>query len=809
MTVLEMGVAAGRRLWRRRSVSGTVFAALTIGIGLATSIFAVVDTILWRPLPLADPQSVVWIETLSASGPDGSSPGLLFAWRERARTAAAIAAIREANATFDDSAGIDRVPGAFVTASYFDVLGLAAAAGRTFAAELDRPGADPVVVLSDHAWRQRYAADAGIIGSAITFNGASRTVIGVMPPAFDELAQRYGWLAPLALADSQRGNVNTTYLDVIGRLRPGIGRAAAHRELAAIAAAIGARGDDGTVRGVRLTTFGSEAGRPHRSTLLLLLAAVLILFAITCANVAALQLSDGLHRRGEIAVRSSLGATRAQLVLQLGLEGLLVAACASGFGILLAQWFADALVFVLPASMPRLDLVQIDPAAVLFAVAAGMVSAAAGGVLPALRSTRVDVSSQLRARRDGSVRGHAGLRRVLVVGQVALTTLLVASGALLLLSSQALNQAPRGYDAAALTAAFTLPVHDFPTAAATEQAFDTLVRSVRAVPGVSRAAISTRVPLAGSGAGSDVARTDESFGDGVNRQVRIRLVSAGYFAAMRIPVVHGREIDDRDRRLAPAVVLVNETLARRLGEPATLVGTDLKFALREFNRPGGASTPWQIVGIVADTLDQGPRSAPPPEVFVPLTQAPQAVLGWMGSQAMLVVQGPGDIAKLAPEIRAAVAAAGLRIPLYDIRTAADRLRAHLARERAVAAILTALAAAGLALSCFGMFAVIHQLVRRQRPEMALRLAIGASPRALVARVVREALIMGSAGLLLGLGAFAAVAGALRPLLFGVGPGDPVALALVAVPLVGVTLAAAWLPARAAARTDPSLLLRGD
>jgi putative ABC transport system permease protein len=808
MALPDMFEMAARRTVRRPWIAVAVLLTLGVGIGLSTSLFAVLNAVIWRPLPVADPARLIGIETVAGGEADGVSPGLLFAWRDRARTLASVAGIRAANATLDDARGLERVAGAFVTAAYFDALGVPPARGRVFDAELDAPGREPVVVLSHRLWQRRYGGDDRAIGQPTVFNGRPRTIIGVMPPALDEISGEVEWWAPLALPDSQRANIGATYLDVVGRLQPGASAEAAQAELAAVTVAVGARADDGSLRGVRVTGLDARLSEPHRTTLLLLFGAVLVFLGIACANVANLLLADGLNRRSEMAVRASLGATRVQLLQQMALEALIVFACASAAGLLLAQWFTDALVAMLPPETPRLALVAIDGRTVIFALAAGLVSVCAGALVPALRGARVDAGGVLRARDAATGGGVVRLRRAFVVAQVALTVGLAAPGALLMRSAWSLERAPRGYDATAtLTAAFSLPAATFPDGAAQSAGFERLLTVAREIGGVSSAAIATRVPLAGAGAGSDVARTDEAFGPDVDRQVRVRLVSPGYFTTLGIAMTEGRDFDERDTRTGRRVVIVNDTLARRLRQGPALAGvTAVKFALNEFN-DAGRPTPWDVVGVVSDTFDAGPRRAAGPEIFVPLAQAPPEVFGWMGNQAVLALRGPGDLSGSIPALRAAIAGAGLKVPLYDVRTLSERFGAHLTRERVVSRLVSLLGAVGFLLSSLGLFAVITQLVRQRQRDTVLMLALGASPRLLIRRVMREGLVMAAAGLALGLAACLATAHLFRALLFGVGAADPFTLTAMAAALAVVTCLATWWPARSIASLDLVSVLR--
>ena len=418
MTFIELVRVAAIRCWRRPAVAGASLVTLAAGIGLTASMFAVVNAVLWRPLPLPEVQNLVWVDTIAAGLPDGSSPGLFAAWQERARTLSGIGALRPADATIDDARGIDRLPGAYVTASYFDVLGLSAERGRVFGRDLDRPESDPVVVISHRLWQQRYSGDEGVIGRTIVFNGKPRTIIGVMPRRLDEVGEAADWWAPLALRESQRTNLGAGYLDIVGRLTPATSRSAAQTELAAIAQSIGAKADDGSIRGVRVTPLGEQLTGSHRGTLVLLFGAVLVLFGIACANVANLLLADGISRREEMAVRTSLGATRRRLIGQIATEVLVVAGCASALGLVLSQWLTDALMATLPPDIPRLALARVDTGTAGFAVVAGICAALAGGVFPALRGARVNVSDTLRAAGRTSAGGNLQLRRLFVVGQV-------------------------------------------------------------------------------------------------------------------------------------------------------------------------------------------------------------------------------------------------------------------------------------------------------------------------------------------------------------------------------------------------------
>jgi hypothetical protein len=339
-------------------------------------------------------------------------------------------------------------------------------------------------------------------------------------------------------------------------------------------------------------------------------------------------------------------------------------------------------------------------------------------------------------------------------------------------------------------------------------ALDGLLARLRAVPGVTRAGLATQVPLAGGGVGSDVARLDEDVARVSGRQIRVRFVSPGYVAAVGGRQLEGREFTDADARAGRPVAIVNEALARRLGFAASPVGDGLRFAVPVFDVRGPA-TPWTIVGLVADSRDGGPRQAAVPEVYLPLAQAPDDVFEWIGGQVLVALGTEAPAASVAPELRHAVAASLGGATLHDVRTLDERFRAAVARDRLLTALLVALGTAGTALSAAGVAGVIAFLMGRRRREIALRLALGASPRDIVRGVVGEGARLGAAGVAIGLAASTATAGALRALLFGVSPYDPLTIAAVAPALLGLTALATWWPARRAAAVDPAAVLRED
>lgn len=806
MTLLA-DLRSGLRLWLRRpGIALPAIVSLAVGLAAGTSIFAISSTVLWRPLPLPSSSDIVWVSQADRGNDGRVSPGVFSAWASAAQSLATVGALRPAQFTFQNEAGTDseRIAGTHATAGVFRVLNVPASVGRMIDDSDDRPGAAPVVVISHRLWQTRYGGRSDIVDRIVRIDGKPRTVVGVMPAALDQIGFGFDWWAPLALTATQAVNVGPRYLDVIGRVVPAR-RAGLEAELTAIAQRAGAVGDTGlplTARAIALQQHFAAGARP---ILLPLFGAVLAIVLIAAANAGNLLLVHGEARRAEIAVRASLGASRARLVQQFLAESAWLTAAAAAIGLLVAQWMIDALSTVLPLDPAAMTRVRIDWRAALFTVALAAIVTSIAGLLPALRNS----AFSLRQAGRGVIGGHDRLRRAFVVVQVALALTLGMSAALMGRTVLELSAVPRGYDdAQVLTAALQLPSRDYPTPARLRGAIADVVAASGAVPGVQRAAVATRVPLSGGSPGSDVTLTSEEFAPGVDRQVRVRFVTPGYFAALGIPVAKGRDISSSDDENAAPVVMVNDTLARRLTGSASPVGRDLKFEVADFN-VRGARTEWAIVGVVSDTRDGGPRAAIEPEVYLSMAQGPSSVFDWIGRQVLVAVRTDGKATMDAGVLRRSIAAVQPGLALFDVQTLQDRFSGHVSTERVMVGVLAPLGVIGFSLAAFGIGTVLLQFVVSRRREIAVRLALGATPAAMVMTLLKEGLRLAAYGTLLGLAGAAGTGKALESLVFGVTASDPSAIAVVLVATVLTTLLAVWLPARRARAIEPSELLRGD
>lgn len=806
MTDLVFDIRLAWRQWRRRPVLPTaIVVTLALGLGLSLAAFAVTWAVVWRPLDVEAADRLVWIAS-DARGESGAvSPGAALTWQAESRTLEGLAAIRNVVGALTTAAGTERVAGARVTASIVDVLRLQPLAGRAFTTSDDAPGAARVVMLSAAMWQTRFGSRLDVVGAPIVLDGQPAQVIGVLPAVAATIVPDAEWWAPLGLPASERSNIGPRYLDAIGRLAAGASPAAARDELSGIGAVLGLRSDDGTPLAVRVSLLASHLTADARTGLVLLLAGSALLVLIACGNAAGLLLTRTQARRGELALRASLGASTGRLARQLAVEAGCLAVAAATAGLLVAAWVVDLLRAWLPPDVPRLADAHVDGPTALLAAAAAAIVTLTIGLVPALQGARVELQTVLRQLSSTIAHGER-LRRWFAAAQVACAVTVVCAGGLLVRSAVALDRAPRGYDATGVVSASVTVPGGYRDAAAIGTALARVVDAVSAVPGVTASAVASQVPLAGGSAGSDVLVAGAPVVPGVDRQARVRLVSARYLSALGVQVVAGRDIDANDGARTRPVVVVNETLARRLAPEGGLVGREVVFGVPVFNGDDG-SRRWQVVGITADTWDRGPRAEVAPEVLMPIAQTPAEVFSWISRELQLAVRLEGTSAAAAPLVRRAIASIDPAIAVGPLTPIITRIAATFARERLLARLLTGVGAASAALALLGLAAMVHHDVQRRRRDLAIRLAVGATPTALVRQLVGAGVGLALVGAGIGLALSRASSGLLTSLLYGVAPGDPLTLATAALGVVLLAAVAAWLPARLVTRVDPSEALR--
>ena len=804
-TVRELS-RSWRRLWRAPGF--TLLATLTLGlaIGANTAIFSLVEGVLLRPLPFADPGRLVtiWEDHSRGGGNDrvGLAPSTVEDFR-RARSLAGLAAQWSSPFTLTGAGEPRSVSGAQVSPEYFRVLGVRPQLGRTF--DPRSAAAEPEVVLGNSLWRDRFGADPGVIGRKVVLSEHPYTVIGVMPadfriPLFFQEPQDSAELwVPLRVPPPMRG-YGARILQGVGRLKPGSTPESLRSELAAFGLRLaGEVPDEWRGVGVAVVPLEEQLVGSVRRILFLLQAGAAAILLIACANLASLLLARALERGQEMSVRAAFGASRARLARLLLGESLVLALLGGALGLLLGAWGTRLLVALAPPDTPRLQDVHLDPAVFAFALGLALLAGFGLGLAPALRTSRTDLQGALReGGRGGSGSVRQGrLRDALVVAQIALTLLLLAVAGLLGRSFLRLRGVDPGFDPArVLTFKIALPPSRYPEPAGQTRFFEELVRRLGELPGVAAAGAITRLPLDTAwGSGPVEIEGRASSGEGPPR-VGFRRITAGYFRTMAIPLRAGREFGPADRAGTKPVAIVNQTMARRFWPGRDAVGGRLRVA----SSPDG---PWlEVVGVVGDAVYDSLASAATPEVFVPHAQAPT---DWF----QVVVRSTGDPLSVAGGVRGAVRALDRDLPIVALRPLAEHVSESIARPRFMTFLVGSFAAVALTLAAVGVFGLTAYAVARRTREIGIRVALGARQADVSGWLLRRSFRLTLLGLAVGLGLGALAARALAGQLYGVSAGDPATFAGGALFLAGVCLAAAYLPARRAARVDPIMALRRD
>lgn len=807
MTAILRDVRVALRQWRRHpGVAVTTILTLSVAIAAVTSTFAVAWAVLWRPLPVPEPDRLVWIEAQSRDGAGQSSPGAFAAYESSARTLEAVAAVRPVSGVFADEQGTDRLRGALVSDALMSMLGMRPDAGRAFSADEHRAGAARTLVISHDLWTTRYAGERSVIGRSITLNGNAATIIGVLPRSASSLIADAQWWSPISFTAKDRANIGPRYLDIVGRMAAGSTQESVRAELAAIGSGLSLKQDDGSPLDVAVTPLVRHLTGTYAPSLELLITAVLALVLIAAANVAVLMLTRWQERAPEFALRASIGASRAQLLRQLLVEAGTMTAAATVGGVLLALWFTDVLRVVLPQDIPRLAEARIDLVAGGFAACVAAALTMLVGIVPAVRGTAASLQDTLRQGANSVVGGNR-LRGAFVTIQVAVAVTMTVAAVLLAQSARALATAPRGYDARGVfTTSITLPTSSYRDGSSIASVVERIVSEISMLPGATEVTASSQLPFAGGSAGADLALQEEAFTEGVDRQVRVRLVAPGYLKTLGGRLLEGREIASTDGSNTLPVVVVNNTLAKRLTANGSPLGRAVKFNVPVFNGDDGKRV-WTVVGVADDSWDRGPRAEVEPEVMISLAQTPAEVFFWISRELHLAVRTTGRPTALAQPVRRAIARIDPLIPMSAGRTLEERIADAFATERLVAALLSGLGFAGVALAFLGLGAVINHHVRSQRRNIAIRVALGASHDGIIRSVVSRGAAMAAVGVVAGAALSLGLEPLLASMLFGIEARDPRTLAGVAFAVTLVAIVAAWLPARRAARIDPVTTLR--
>jgi macrolide transport system ATP-binding/permease protein len=792
----------------------TVAAVLSLGLGIGanTTIFTWVQAVLFRPIPVAANPSTIRIAAMENR--DGQSRSWSYPnyqdFRDRATL---IDVVAQDDQTFsiavDDTA--ERTWGALVSGNYFQVMGLRAAAGRLFTPQDDvTPGGHPVVVISHAYWQRRFSGDPAIVGKSATINNAPMTIVGVAPEGFIGTflgVSSSAWV-PMAMQRemiggdrmAQRGN---GWMQSLVRLKPGVSQEQAQAEATSIMAQLVQEypqfNDGRRLRIVQTweAPFGAATVlAPILAVLSILVALVLV---IACANVANLLLSKAVSRRREVAVRLSLGASRTRLVRQLLTESLLLAFVAGTAGVVMAYWTMDVIMaFAPPVDMP-LDLgLRMDTTTLIFAVGVSLVTGVIFGLAPALQASSPRTINALKEEgRSGSGSRTTGrLRNALVVAQLAVCLVLLVGATLFLRSFIAAQALSPGFDAERLV---TASMDMFPSGYTGERNREfqrRAIEAIEALPGIESAAFGSRIPL-GFGSNSSTSVGIDGYVPRENEEIVINYstIGSGYFETMGVPIRAGREYNDTDTLESPRTVVINEAMARRYWPEGKALGGRVRFG------PNAA----EVIGIVADTKYNSINERPLAQLFLPMSRNEVSTL-------RLFARATGTPAPMVAEIRNAIRTLDPTLPVYDARTVSEHMQVAVFAQRMAANLLGAMGVLALLLAAIGLYGVMAYAVSQRTQEMGIRLALGASPSSLLNMILGQGMKLTGIGLVIGLalalGAFGSI-GAVRTLLPGISPLDPITFITVPLTLTLIAFLATWIPGRRAGKVDPLVALRVD
>ncbi len=789
-----------RTLRSRPAFSLTAVLVLAIGIGASTAIFSVVDTVLLRPLPFAEPARLVLVleKKLPQLPVFTVAPGNFLTWQAENRTFESMAAWRPAAFDLTGSGEPERLRGQHITWNLFGLLGVRPVAGRDFRADEDAPGAPPVVVLSHELWQRRFGGDPGVIGRPLTLNGVAHTVVGIGPSSMPLLHPETAVWVPMAFTARQREQYGSHYMRAIGRLKPGVRFEQAEADLDTIARRLEAEhpNENGGWRALPMPLAESFVGQV-KPALLMLLGAVGLVLLVACANVANLFLAHGLGRRKELAIRASLGAGRARLVRQFLTESVLLAMAAGATGLLLAHWLLKGLLTLVPVTLPRAGDIGLSAPATGCALGLSVLTPLLFGLFPSLQLSKTDLNEALgaggRAGR-GALRPHA--RRALIVSEMAMAAILLVGAGLFARTFTRLIQVDPGFVASdAVTASFALPPARYPEDDHVYRFYKQLVDRVSQAPGVRAAGVTAGMPFSNDYVTSLSIEGRPIVPPADRPPVNYYGVSPGFFEAMGIRLVRGRLPTERDDAQAHRVVVVNETLARQFFAGEDPIGRRIQVDM-------GSDAWCEVIGVAVDTRQYDLRADTTAQVYQPYAQQPFSVM-------TLVVRTDHDAGTVAAVLREAVRAVDPAVPVGQVRALGEALDQATARERFSMVLLAAFAASALLLSAIGLYGLLAYSVGQRRTEVGVRMAHGARPRQVLWMFVREGIGLGLLGAALGLAAAQALARLVASLLFRVTPTDPVTLSLVFVSLVAVAALASLVPASRAMRTDVMGALRAE
>jgi putative ABC transport system permease protein len=808
----DLGYAL-RTLSKSGWFAATAVLTLALGIGANTAIFSVINGVLLRPQPYRAADRLAFLWTTSEAAPrEPLTPGRLLDFRDQLHSASGIAGISQFSFNLTGSGEPERLAGSSVSSSFFDVLGTPPLLGDVFhAGRAD----DHAVVLGYGVWMRRFGGDPGIVGRQLVLNGVARTVVAVMPAAFDwpavtgtpsHLPGPELWI-PGTERDVPRTHVdqpdlarNRTagYLRAVLRLKDGVTVEQARQEAEAIAVRLGQQYpvEDGG-RGATIVPLRAQFAGHLRQPMLVLSGAVGFVLAIACANIASLLIGRGAARRREFAVRAALGASRIRIIWQLLAESAVLAIAGAAAGLVVAWWSIHWLARISPGDLPGIETVALDGRVLIFTVLLSLVTGVLCGLAPAVQASAGDVNADLgeTGGRGSEGRRSGRTRDVLVAAEIAVALVLLVGAGLLLRSFHALSHVDTGINTANLLTFDMALTGERAESPRSQRAFyDLVLRAITALPGVESAGAAVTLPIGGDDFAAAVAIEGKPPArPGEQPRAGFQVVTPGYFRTMGIRIVEGRDLADSDTAAAPLVVAVNETFARQHWPGERALGRRLRLG-------SGAGDWLTVIGVVSDIRHLGPAAPPRAEFYQPYTQRSFSFMAF-------IVRTKGTPAALVPSIRAAVAHLDRTQPISGVNTMEQHIATALSRPRFMSTLVTCFGLLALVLSTVGVYGVMAFSVTQRTREIAIRSALGATRGDVLSLVLSKALTLAAAGCSAGLAASAALSGALRGLLYGVTAADAATYGAVVVLLTAVALLAAALPAWRAMRIPGAAALR--
>lgn len=796
-----------RSLVKNRGYALACILTLALGIGGVTAVFTVVNAILLTPLPYKEPNRLVMVWNRYGkvnSSNFHNSPPDFFDRKRESRTLESMAAIEETSLNLTGRGEAERIRTARVSPSLFSVLGVSPLFGRNFTAQEGEPSKNSVVMLSHGFWKRRFGSNPDLIGQTLSLNGSKFVVIGIMPAAFWYPNPETEIWTPLAftpeqMSDDSRGG---EYLSMIARIKPGIDFEKVQAEMSWIAAQVPERVPDRRTFllqsgwGADVVPLTESIVGDVKPALLVLMGAVALLYFIACANTVNLFLARSTGRQKEIAIRAAIGADRSQLIRFILIEALLLSFAGGFGGVLLARWSTSLIPAIVPESLPRMNEIGLNGSVLFFVMAVSVVTGLFLGLIPALRLSISDLQQTLKVKSTGSSEKSVHrLRNALVITEVALTVVLATGAALLTKSFQQLVQVNPGFqtqDRTTLT--LSLPRTQYPEDPQRIAFFQEMLGQIRTLPGVIAAGANASLPMQGENwtASFDIQGRDRSSGPPPG--LEYRPVTTDYFRSMGIPVLRGREFNERDSAISPRVAVVDEKLAQRFWPEQDPIGKRIEFS--------GAEEWHEIVGVVGHVKNSNLETDGLEQVYLPHGQTPEPTMS-------IVVHATTSPSILIDGIRTTVGKLDPNLPLYQIGSMDQVVSVATAQSRFNTLLFAAFAIMALALAAVGIYGVISYSVNQRRKEIGIRMALGARPQNVLAMIVKQSMRVSFAGMILGVILSIALSRFLSSLLFQIQATDPAIYAGTTFVALLVALVACSLPARRAAHLDPLISLREE